>query len=495
MHGTFTVVQCLSHDPDLQDYFIRFAKLAIDALDLQRSGSNLDIIIRTIVKLLESLSLPPSRASRGLWAELFLINFCSDPTELVESWHAIPQEIFDFAQGQQRLEVKGMGGNRLAHNFSMGQLNPPRHIEVVVPSIEVRNSVGGKSVEDLIADLSLQLGLPQQRKVWGIAVSTLGTDWLRTAPMRFDFEHAKETLKFFDARDIPRINPSHCPPEVSDVHFTSELSKVRSLSFEDLRARGRLIAAAAPPVYGGHLALSWPNTVGLSAAIIERPEPEFHYKFRHLVGVWAEDNLRAFPWRQVSNPFHILVAEVLLRQTQAERVAGPYRELISMYPHPAALAEADPRTLRRWFKPLGLVTRAVHLISASRQIRDLYDGQVPRDLAALTKLPGIGTYSARAILCMAFGEPVPMVDESSGRLLRRMLGLRSNGPAYSDRKLLDVAESLIPEDGPREFNLALLDIAASICRPKNPSCRLCPLADMCEFAGSTKRKGCAEEDI
>ena len=110
---------------------------------------------------------------------------------------------------------------------------------------------------------------------------------------------------------------------------------------------------------------------------------------------WHDDNAREFPWRNTSNPFHVLIAEILLRQTQAGRVAGPYLEVISMYPDPAALAEASPDELRRWFRPLGLFTRADYLISASRQIRDLHDGQVPRDLDSLIELPGIGTYSAR----------------------------------------------------------------------------------------------------
>ena len=204
---------------------------------------------------------------------------------------------------------------------------------------------------------------------------------------------------------------------------------------------------------------------------------------------WAATNLREFPWRDTRNPFHILVAEVLLRQTQAERVAGPYLELISSYPDPAALAEADSEELRHWFKPLGLVRRADSLMGSAKQIRDLYRGRVPRDLNSLMDLPGIGMYAARAILCLAFGEPVPMVDESSGRLLRRMLGLKSSSPAYADKQLIDIAASLIPEESPREFNLALLDIAAAVCKPKSPQCPSCPLSTVCDYFDSSYRNG------
>lgn len=202
---------------------------------------------------------------------------------------------------------------------------------------------------------------------------------------------------------------------------------------------------------------------------------------------WYQHHARHFPWRNTHNPFHILIAEVLLRQTQAKRVADPYLELISIYPDPGTLAEADPDKLRLWFKPLGLVRRADYLINASKQIRDRLDGQVPRDLDSLTKLSGIGTYAARAILCMGFGDPVPMVDESSGRLLRRLLGLRSLGPAYSDRQLIEIATLLIPKDRSKEFNLCLLDIAAAFCRTKNPSCSLCPLVEICAYASSNRK--------
>lgn len=200
---------------------------------------------------------------------------------------------------------------------------------------------------------------------------------------------------------------------------------------------------------------------------------------------WYNNNARHFPWRNSSNPFHILVAEILLRQTQAKRVTGPYLELISVYPDPSTLAEADVDQLRSWFKPLGLVTRADYLIGAAKHIRDLHGGQVPRDLDSLIELPGIGTYAACAIQCLAFGDSVPMVDESSGRLLRRLLGLDHTKPAYCDSQLIEIAASLVPKDRPKEFNLGLLDIAAAVCRPKNPNCSLCPLVEMCEYAGST----------
>ncbi len=204
-----------------------------------------------------------------------------------------------------------------------------------------------------------------------------------------------------------------------------------------------------------------------------------------LVVAWFRENGRAFPWRETTNAFHILVAEVLLRQTQAHRVAEPYAELVARYPDPESLGRAEVASLRQWFGPLGLVRRADSLIETARLLVQEHAGQVPQDLEELQTLPGIGRYSARAILCLAFGRPFPMIDEGSGRVLRRVLGHEIDGPAYSSRSLMTHAQALLPEDSAREFNLGLIDIAARFCRPRKTLCSECPLATECAQGRAT----------
>ena len=194
---------------------------------------------------------------------------------------------------------------------------------------------------------------------------------------------------------------------------------------------------------------------------------------------WFRRDGRNFPWRDTEDPFFILIAEVLLRQTQATRVVDPYNDLVASYPDPAALAEADVEGLRQWFKPLGLVRRADMLVNCANLLLRDHGGQVPRDLNDLQSLPGIGRYSARAILCLAFNHPLPMIDEGSGRVLRRVLGLSNAGPAYSDTRLAEVAARILPEGNSREFNLGLIDIGAAYCHPRIPDCPDCPLSDYC----------------
>ena len=217
-------------------------------------------------------------------------------------------------------------------------------------------------------------------------------------------------------------------------------------------------------------------------------EPKLNVsKFAQTIVKWFRSHGRTFPWRETSNPFHILIAEVLLRQTQAGQVVGLYLDLIERYPDAQTLAQADVSDLRKWFQPLGLVRRADRLVQCAQRLVREYNGHVPSDLQALMTLPGIGIYSARAILCLSDGVSVPMIDEGSGRVLRRVLGLHARGPAYSDRILLVTMESILPRKTTKEVNLGLIDIVAAYCRPDNPLCSQCPLARHCTYANSAAK--------
>lgn len=201
--------------------------------------------------------------------------------------------------------------------------------------------------------------------------------------------------------------------------------------------------------------------------------------FAKLVLQWSANNTRDFPWRKTLNPYHIFIAEVLLRRTQAERVVESYLQLIKRYPTPDSLSRADVCKLRKFFQPLGLVRRADLLTEACKRIVYEYGGQIPNNIDAVSTLPGMGIYSSRAVICLAFGEPVPMIDESSGRLLRRVFNLDPKGPAYSDRELLRIAETIIPAEHAREFNLGLLDVAFAYCHHSLPDCLHCPIGKIC----------------
>ncbi|MFC1909177.1 hypothetical protein ACFLXD_04910 [Chloroflexota bacterium] len=202
---------------------------------------------------------------------------------------------------------------------------------------------------------------------------------------------------------------------------------------------------------------------------------------QNIVLDWFSKNGRDFPWRNTNNAFFILIAESLLRQTQAERVVEPYLNLISIFQDPQSMFQANVIQLREWFHPLGLVRRADCLVETSKILICDFNGKVPDHIEQLKELPGLGEYSSRAVLCLAYNAQVPMVDESSGRLLRRIFNLRSERPAYSDHKLLELARKLLPKGLARSFNLGLIDIAAVYCHSKNPECSPCPLVSLCSY--------------
>jgi A/G-specific adenine glycosylase len=196
---------------------------------------------------------------------------------------------------------------------------------------------------------------------------------------------------------------------------------------------------------------------------------------------WFEVNKRNFSWRKTRDPFKILVAEILLRKTDAPKVESVYENFIEKFPGPETIANASFPQLEACLKPLGLYRkRARELKSLAESLVQKYGGQVPSLKEELLSLPGVGDYTANAVLCFAFGANVPLLDTNLIRVLRRVFGHASlKARARTDRQLWAIAESMVPQGKAREFNLAVLDFAALVCKAKNPRCSVCPLNDMC----------------
>jgi len=203
---------------------------------------------------------------------------------------------------------------------------------------------------------------------------------------------------------------------------------------------------------------------------------------------WFDKNERPFPWRRTTNPFRVLIAEKLLQQTAATpALIAAYQQTVRLFPTPAALARAPVRTLKAIIAPLGFHYRAGELKRLAKTLVSKHNGRVPEDFGDLIQLPGIGDYSARAVLAFAFGLDVPVVDTNVARFLHRIYGLDTpvgSNPARS-RSLLQLATSLIPSGRARNFNLAVLDLCALICTSSRPNCTLCPLRSDCTFANSS----------
>lgn len=192
---------------------------------------------------------------------------------------------------------------------------------------------------------------------------------------------------------------------------------------------------------------------------------------------WFRETARDLPWRRVRDPYCILVAEVMLQQTQVDRVVPKYQAFIERFPTLQALAEAPTAEVIRMWSGLGYNRRAVNLQRTARQVMEQYGGTFPRDVASLVTLPGIGPYTAGAIACFAFEQDVAFMDTNIRRVIRRVF----TDPAESvnERILLTLAHAALPVGQSWAWNQALMELGSLICTADAPACWRCPLRDLC----------------
>jgi A/G-specific adenine glycosylase len=202
--------------------------------------------------------------------------------------------------------------------------------------------------------------------------------------------------------------------------------------------------------------------------------------FRSALTRWREVHHRPFPWRETSDPFRILVAEVLLQRSRGNTVATVYEELFHRWPDVVVLSRARVTSIGSVIRPLGLTKRATTLKALAQEITRL--GAVPDTLDGLLALPGVGRYAANATLAVAFGARAAVVDGVSARVYRRYFGLDGDGPASNDEELWALVEEVTPHEHVREWNWAVLDLAATVCLPKVPRCSECPLSADCAWS-------------
>jgi A/G-specific adenine glycosylase len=194
---------------------------------------------------------------------------------------------------------------------------------------------------------------------------------------------------------------------------------------------------------------------------------------------WFDAGGRSFPFRGVGDPYAILVSETMAQQTQIARATEKWGTFMALFPTVEALAAAAPADVLREWRGLGYNRRALNLWRAARAIVAEHGGQVPDDLAALERLPGIGPYTARAVAALAFGRPVGAVDTNVRRVLGRIVGGAEAPPA---RELQAIADASVPTNRPGDWTHALMDVGATICKPARPDCVACPAVRWCRFA-------------
>lgn len=194
---------------------------------------------------------------------------------------------------------------------------------------------------------------------------------------------------------------------------------------------------------------------------------------------WGTAALRPLPWRATRDPWAVLVSEVMAQQTGVDRVVARYHAFLDRFPSPAACAAAEAGEVVRLWAGLGYNRRAVNLHRCARAVVDRHGGALPGELDALVALPGIGPYTARAVLAFAFERPVGVVDTNVGRVLARWEGRRLR-PAEAQA----LADALVPAGQAWAWNQAVMELGGTVCRRRRPGCPRCPARAWCRWAAA-----------
>ena len=210
------------------------------------------------------------------------------------------------------------------------------------------------------------------------------------------------------------------------------------------------------------------------------PAPAARQRFRRRLLAWYRANGRDLPWRRTDDPYHILVSEMMLQQTQVDRVLPKYHEWLEKYPSLSALASAPDKEVDATWRPLGYNIRPRRLHTIARESVARFGGQLPSDEETLLSFKGIGAYTAGAIRSFAFGQRAAILDTNVARVLFRVFVGRGDVKAHATRKhLWAVSEVLVPHKHVFDFNQALMDLGATVCVARKPKCEACPMTKGC----------------
>ena len=199
---------------------------------------------------------------------------------------------------------------------------------------------------------------------------------------------------------------------------------------------------------------------------------------------WYARHQRDLPWRRTRDPYAIWVSEIMLQQTRVDTVIPYYVLFMERFPVVQTLAEASLEEVLKAWENLGYYSRARHLHRASKKVVEVFSEKIPETRSELLSLPGIGPYTAAAILSFAFEKNVAAMDANVVRILCRIIAvLEPPQQAHTRKQLSHMAGNLVPEGDSSSYNQGLMDLGATICTPRRPSCKTCPLNDLCEAYG------------
>lgn len=204
---------------------------------------------------------------------------------------------------------------------------------------------------------------------------------------------------------------------------------------------------------------------------------------------WAHSNSPDYPWRNTSNPYRVMISEMLLRRTRAGNVSDVYKTFIRKYPTVVALAQSSAANVQKVIASLGMRNRSRRMVEVARTIAREYRGRFPETENELLEIIGPEShYTVNAIRCFAFNQRVPIFDVNVMRIFGRVFSLEFGKESHKKKSSWDIASLALPERKVKQYNWALLDLGKSICTARNPRCEVCPLQTICDYGRNVLQK-------
>lgn len=217
-----------------------------------------------------------------------------------------------------------------------------------------------------------------------------------------------------------------------------------------------------------------------SDSLFQLPPPSWLQSFRRRLRSWYVGNARDLPWRSNADPYRVWVSEIMLQQTQVATAIPYFERFMAALPTLESLAAAEEQEVLRLWEGLGYYRRARQMHQAARRIVAEHGGAFPREITTFGKLPGIGRYTAGAVLSIAFDVRLPILEANTVRLFSRLLAFDGDPGGRQGQSLLwSMAERVLPRRGCGKFNQALMELGSQVCTPRAPRCPACPVAKLC----------------
>ncbi len=240
----YSVITFKSDDEVMQNYFFGIALSLLNSISNNPTQIEIFETFKNFIEVFRSLTENPTSTVQGLWAELLLIEQSKNPRILINYWHNIPEEKFDFNADKEKIEVKSSSNLERVHFFNAEQLNPPTDSQVIIASIFTKQVSNGLNIIDLLNSIEKRIiDLDLKEKIFRIVSKTLGNTFEQTVKIKFDYDLAKNSLLFYRYQDISKIERVNIPERVSEVKFKSDLTSVNSVDYREFASYVKLFSA------------------------------------------------------------------------------------------------------------------------------------------------------------------------------------------------------------------------------------------------------------